>query len=371
MSAEARFTEKNTDLLLQTLKELTCIPAPSRGEHRRAGYCLDRLRAFGVPDLHIDEAGNVVCTAFAAPGKENALFIAHLDTVFPEETPLIIRVDGDRWSCPGIGDDTVNAALLMLLMKYMAERGGEGAIFALNTCEEGLGNLAGCRRLMADFGPRLREVLSFDLYRDEVYTGCIGSLRYKISVQVQGGHSFHDFGRPNAVAVLSEAISRLYGFAPPPGTHTTFNVGTIQGGTSVNVIAQEASALFEYRSEDAHALRQCDAFLEQTLHGFVRPDVRLRLETVGERPCMGEVDARAIEDIAAVCVSAIEEETGVRPALGFASTDCNIPLSLGVPAVCCGLIRGGGAHTLQEWIDVSTVPAGLRAAIRILEGRIA
>ena len=139
MTTPAEFVEQNQDLLLQTLKEMTCIPAPSRGEHRRAGYCLDRLSAWGVPGLHVDEAGNVVCTAFAAPEGENALFMAHLDTVFPEETPLIIRVDGSRWSCPGIGDDTVNAVLLMLAMKYMAERGGQGAIFALNTCEEGLG----------------------------------------------------------------------------------------------------------------------------------------------------------------------------------------------------------------------------------------
>ena len=370
MTTPAEFVEQNQDLLLQTLKEMTCIPAPSRGEHRRAGYCLDRLSAWGVPGLHVDEAGNVVCTAFAAPEGENALFMAHLDTVFPEETPLIIRVDGSRWSCPGIGDDTVNAVLLMLAMKYMAERGGQGAIFALNTCEEGLGNLAGCRRLMADFAPRLREVVSFDLYRDEVYTGCIGSLRYRISVEVQGGHSFHDFGRPNAVAVLASAIDRLYRFAPPPGTHTTYNVGTLQGGTSVNVIAQQASALFEYRSEDARALRACDKFLEGTLEGFMRPDVRVRLETVGERPCMGDVDAQAIREIAAVCSEAIEAETGVAPAWGRASTDCNIPLSMGIPAVCCGLCRGGGAHTLQEWIDIASVPAGARAALRIREGRL-
>ena len=366
----AEFVQENQDLLFQTLKELTCIPAPSRGEHRRAGYCLDRLKAWGVPGLHVDEAGNVVCTGFAAPGGENALFLAHLDTVFPEETPLIIRVDGDRWSCPGIGDDTVNAVLLMLTMKYMAQRGGTGAIFALNTCEEGLGNLAGCRRLMADFSGRLREVLSFDLYRDEVYTGCIGSLRYRLSVRVQGGHSFHDFGRPNAVAVLASAIDQLYRFAPPPGTHTTYNVGTIQGGTSVNVIAQEASALFEYRSEDADALRQCDRFLEHTLSGFMKPGVQVQLETVGERPCMGAVDAQVLQDIARTCSAAIERETGVTPAWGRASTDCNIPLSMGIPAVCCGLCRGGGAHTLQEWIDASTVPAGARTAIGILEGRL-
>ena len=283
-----------------------------------------------MPDLHVGELGNVVCMTFAAPEEENAFFLAHLDTVFPEETPLIIRVDGSRRSCPGIG----------------GQHGQRGP---------------------ADAGDETHgraQRLGRDLYRDEVNTSCIGSLRHRIAVEVQGVYFFHDLGRPKAVAVLASAIDRLYRFAPS-GTHMTYNVDTLQGGTSVNVITQKASALFEHRSEGVRALRECDKFLKSMLEGFMWPDVRVRLETVGE----GGFDAQAIRESAAVRSEAIEAEAGVAPAWSRASTDCNIPLSIGIPAVCCGLCRGGGAHTLQEWIDIASVPAGARAALQILEGR--
>lgn len=193
------------------------------------------------------ELGNVVCMTFAAPEEENAFFLAHLDTIFPEKTPLIIRVDGSRRSCPGIG----------------GQHGQRGP---------------------ADAGDETHgraQRLGRDLYRDEVNTSCIGSLRHRIAVEVQGVYFFHDLGRPNAVVVLASAIDRLYRFAPS-GTHMTYNVDTLQGGTSVNVITQKASALFEYRSEGVRALRECDKFLKGMLEGFMWPDVRVRLETVGE-----------------------------------------------------------------------------------------
>lgn len=193
------------------------------------------------------ELGNVVCMTFAAPEEENAFFLAHLDTVFPEETPLIIRVDGSRRSCPGIG----------------GQHGQRGP---------------------ADAGDETHgraQRLGRDLYRDEVNTSCIGSLRHRIAVEVQGVYFFHDLGRPKAVAVLASAIDRLYRFAPS-GTHMTYNVDTLQGGTSVNVITQKASALFEHRSEGVRALRECDKFLKGMLEGFMWPDVRVWLETVRE-----------------------------------------------------------------------------------------
>ena len=193
------------------------------------------------------ELGNVVCMTFAAPEEENAFFLAHLDTIFPEKTPLIIRVDGSRRRCPGIG----------------GQHGQRGP---------------------ADAGDETHgraQRLGRDLYRDEVNTSCIGSLRHRIAVEVQGVYFFHDLGRPNAVVVLASAIDRLYRFAPS-GTHMTYNVDTLQGGTSVNVITQKASALFEYRSEGVRALRECDKFLKGMLEGFMWPDVRVRLETVGE-----------------------------------------------------------------------------------------
>ena len=222
---------------------------------------------------------------------------------------------------------------------------------------------------MRDWAGRVDEVVSFDLYRDEVYTDCIGSRRYRISASCEGGHSFHDFGKPNAIAVLSGILAELYAYDPAPGTDTTYNVGTIQGGSSVNVIARDAQCLWEFRSRDGGALAAADAHLQDVLERHRAEGVTLSCEVVGERPCRGDVDESAVQALAKDCQAAILEETGVHAKLAVASTDCNVPLSLGIPAVCCGLVRGGGAHTLGEWIDADTVIPGCRAALNLLNRR--
>lgn len=366
------FFEQNAQEALRCLKALCAIPAPSHHEEQRAEWCAQRLKAYGAQRVSIDEAGSVVCADWARDAG-NVLVMAHLDTVFDENTDLTLRTEGSAWHCPGIGDDTVNAVAVLMLAKYLLETRAQprrGVILALNTGEEGLGNLKGCRRLMRDFAGRIGEVISFDLYRDEVYADCIGSRRYRISASCEGGHSFHDFGKPNAIAVLSAMLTELYAYVPAPGTDTTYNVGTIQGGSSVNVIARDAQCLWEFRSRDGGALAAADAHLQEVLERHRTEGVTLRCEVVGERPCRGDVDESAVQSLAEDCRAAILEETGVSARLAVASTDCNVPLSLGIPAVCCGLVRGGGAHTLGEWIDADTVVSGCRAAANLLKRRV-
>ena len=251
------------------------------------------------------ELGNVVCMTFAAPEEENAFFLAHLDTVFPEETPLIIRVDGSRRSCPGIG----------------GQHGQRGP---------------------ADAGDETHgraQRLGRDLYRDEVNTSCIGSLRHRIAVEVQGVYFFHDLGQPNAVAVLASAIDRLYRFAPS-GTHMTYNVDTLQGGTSVNVITQKASALFEYRSEGVRALRECDKFLKGMLEGFMWSDVRVRLETVGEGISTRRPSGRAPP----YAVRPSRRRPGSRPPGAAPSRTATSPCRSGFPQ-CAAAFAEAAAHT--------------------------
>ena len=365
------FFENNAQEALKTLQTLCAIPAPSHHEEQRAQWCAQALKAYGAQRVTIDEAGSVVCTDWASD-TDNVLVMAHLDTVFDANTDLTLRTEGSILSCPGIGDDTVNAVAVMMLVKYLLETRAQprrGVIFALNTGEEGLGNLKGCRQLMRDFAGRVGEVVSFDLYRDEVYSDCIGSRRYRISAACEGGHSFHDFGKPNAIAVLAAILTELYAYTPAPGTDTTYNVGKISGGSSVNVIARDAQCLWEFRSRDGGALSAADAHLQAVLQRHRTDGVALRCEIVGERPCRGNVDENAVQALAKDCQAAIFEETGVRARLAAASTDCNVPLSLGIPAVCCGLVRGGGAHTLGEWIDADTVIPGCRAALNLLNRR--
>lgn len=365
------YWKEHAEEALTLLRELCAIPAPLNGEARRAQFCMEKLRAFGVENVSIDTAGSVVCENWIQE-TDNVLIMAHLDTVFDENTDLTLREDGNRWCCPGIGDDTVNVLAVMMLMAKLARSGQKtrrGVIFALNTGEEGLGNLRGCRELMRRYAGRIGEVVSFDLYRGKVYTSCIGSMRYRIRVSCVGGHSFHDFGKPNAIAVLAGILTDLYRYVPQPGTDTTYNVGAIEGGSSVNVIARNAQCLWEFRSRDGKALEEADAFLRRTLKKFEDKGAQLELTLVGERPCRGDVSEEKMAVLAADCVAAVKEATGVVSAYESASTDCNVPLSMGIPAVCLGIVEGGGAHTLKEWIDADTVEAGMCAAENLLMKR--
>ena len=362
-----KFTTEHIPLLEKTLEELVQIPAPSYAEEKRRKYCERWLEQFEI-EYKIDKKGNLFVPYQQKEGKENIMFLAHMDTVFKETVPLDVKKQGDIWKCPGIGDNTVNVVLMLLLAKFLKEYQPcfqKGIYLALDTCEEGLGNLAGSRQLMQDHAQRLSGVIAFDLYRDKIYTGCIGSLRYEITAWTPGGHSFLDFGMPNAIEVLTQLLTQLYQYRPIPCT--TYNVGIIRGGTSVNTIAQEASMLFEYRSDSAGELKKCRAYLEKCLTQVSkRQGVRIQCKTVGERPCMEKADEKKIESMACICRKKLKEATGILPEAAKASTDCNIPLSLGIPSVCVGFFRGGKAHTTEEWIDMSTANSALNAALDIM-----
>ncbi|MBQ8638911.1 MAG: M20/M25/M40 family metallo-hydrolase [Lachnospiraceae bacterium] len=366
-----RYVKENHQLFLETLQELAQIPAPSFQEEKRRRYCQQWLDRFQIP-YSTDQSGSLLIPYRIQEGSRNRLVIAHLDVVFDETVPMKLERDNDLWFCPGIGDNTVNAVLLLFLAKYLYETKPEtacGLWLAADTCEEGLGNLAGCRQVMKTLEGRVDLVLGFDLYRDRIYTGCIGSVRYRITAKTKGGHSFLNFGRANAIEVLSRLIEKLYGWTTDG--NTTYNVGMISGGTSVNTIPQDASMLFEYRSDDAQALKKGKAYLKKCLDEIHQEyleraeaqEVTVVCETVGERPCAASVNQEAVQWLSETCQTIIQAKTGVKPLEAEASTDCNIPLSMGIPAVCAGFVRGGGAHTREEWIDVSTVDGALEAAI--------
>lgn len=362
-----RFVRDNLSFLRETLEELVQIPAPSHREERRRVYCEQWLDQFGI-EHHSDEKGNLLVPYQIKEGRKNRMLIAHMDTVFEETVPLRIEREGEIWKCPGIGDNTSNVVLILLLAKFLKEYQPDfstGIWLAVDTCEEGLGNLAGSRALMKEYGDRLCSVLAIDLYRDKIYTECIGSVRYEITAQTPGGHSFADFGSPNAIWVLADFVTKLYQYETEGCT--TYNVGMIHGGTSVNTIAQEASMLFEYRSDSALELKKCKSYLQDCLDQAQKMEnVMIQCKAVGERPCMEDVDKDKIEEIAGICQEKIEKACGVLPKKAKASTDCNIPLSLGIPAVCAGFFRGGKAHTHQEWLDMSTAESALKAALEVL-----
>lgn len=366
-----RYIEQNEGEAAALLRALCAIPAPSHKEEKRAAFCKAWLEAHGAAGVFIDEAQNAVYPYRAEQAEAIVLFMAHTDTVFPDTEPMALTERDGKMFCPGVGDDTANVALLLLTAAYVAQARPEtscGIVFALNSCEEGLGNLKGSRALLARYGDRLREVVSFDGYMEELCGAAVGSLRYRVTVRTAGGHSFSNFGSPNAIERLSAVVERLYAYAVPQnGSRTTFNVGQISGGTSVNTIAQQAEMLYELRSDDRDSLLSARRYFESVLESFRADGLGVETELLGERPC-GEKNRRDPRqaELLRRCAESVRRHTGVAPEICAMSTDCNIPFSLGIPAATVGLCRGGGAHTRGEWIETESLKAGLRIAADLI-----
>jgi acetylornithine deacetylase/succinyl-diaminopimelate desuccinylase-like protein len=268
-----------------------------------------------------------------------------------------------------VGDNVASVAVLMVLAKYYAENGimpRDGIMFVFNSCEEGLGNLKGVRQLFEDYDKRVGQFISFDSKLNVVHDRCVGSHRYLVEAETIGGHSYYDFGTPNAIAALSSVVNDIYRISVPEkeGTKTTYNVGTISGGTSVNTIAQSASMLCEYRSDDKDSL----AYMQRQFDDIFSADrgvgIGIKVTRVGSRPC-SDIEEDRVEALKAVVAPVIESVIGEKVKYTSASTDCNIPMSLGVPSLCIGVSMYEGMHTREEKMLKKSVVDGLQIAIAV------
>ena len=365
------YIRQNEALMLQTLKELCAIPAPSGMEQKRAAYCKKWLEEKGADGVYIDSALNVICPLNCEGSNEITVFVAHTDTVFPDTEPMPYTDDGERIHCPGVGDDTASLAVLLMLAKYYVEHNitpDKGILFVCNAGEEGLGNLKGTRQLFKDYAGRISQFISLDTNLNVAHDDCAGSHRFEVEVLTEGGHSFQKFGAPNAIAELSRIVTQIYSIALPEkeGVRTTYNVGDISGGTSVNTIAQSAKMLCEYRSED----KDCLAYMEEkflSIFDAARSNsVDVNVKKIGDRPC-SNIDESKIENLRKIIRPIIEDVIHQPLQFKSASTDCNIPLSLGIPAMCIGVYTGGGSHTRQEWVEKASLVPGLEIAIRVAD----
>ena len=357
------------ELAKEIHKELCVIPAPSHYEDQRAAYCSEKLKRYGFENVYVDEAKNVICEVKADGSDRTVIFAAHTDVVFPDTEVLPFREDDERIYCPGCGDDTVCVAQLMSAMKKVKDEGKkpvQNVVFVLNSCEEGLGNLKGIRAVMERYGNSVTEFFTFDGQYGAVVDRSVGSHRYKVTVKTKGGHSFNDFGNENAARVLAKGIGMIYALPVPHGAKTTYNVGTISGGTSVNTIVQEASMLCEYRSESAENLEHMRAEF-QKIFMAMEHEAEVEVELVGDRPGMKNVDPVAQKELTDLVAQIQRKYGGVEPVRNSGSTDCNIPHSMGIPAVCVGTYLGGGEHTRQEWVKKSSIPAGVDIVTEIVE----
>ncbi|MBQ8893875.1 MAG: M20/M25/M40 family metallo-hydrolase [Clostridia bacterium] len=353
--------------LFDLLCTLAQIPAPSNQEEKRAEFCKDWLEAQGAEGVYIDEALNVIYPLGDVSG-EVTVYMAHSDVVFPDTQPLPLRVEDGRIFCPGVGDDTANAVALLAAAKEVAQKKLKpregGVLLVINSGEEGLGNLKGSRRIMEDF--RVRELVTFDGYAQSITCRAVGSKRYQVEVETEGGHSYGAFGNRNAIAYLAALINDLYQIKVPPMGKTTFNVGTIGGGTSVNTIAQHAEMLYEFRSDEREALEIMERHFLAAIDFYRTKGIEVKVTLVGDRPCSGAVDEAQHEALKARAAEAVKKHYGFDVAFRSGSTDCNIPLSMGVPAICVGCVTGGKAHTREEYVEIASLQPGIETAKELI-----
>lgn len=364
-----QFIQSHIEELQQLLIELCQIPAPLHQEMERAKFCRDWLIQQGADTTVIDETGNVLFPYQLHNPAGIIVLMAHMDTVFAKETELKVHKQNGNMYCPGIGDDTANLAIMLMLAKYVVMnqvRLPYGILFVADCGEEGLGNLFGSRAVIQKYEKKIAYMIAFDLHYHEIINRSVGSLRYEVSVKTPGGHSYHDFGQDNAIMVLSEIIHQLYQYpVAQTASKTTYNIGTIEGGTGVNCIAESACMTVDLRSDSLMELNSLKKYLNDIVESVSGKTVKVRLTEIGNRPCM-QMNAENLKMQALLTAKykrLIEMLTSQKVKLVSGSTDCNIPLSLGIPAISFGLCDGGGVHTTKEWIQTDSLYIGLQIAI--------
>ena len=367
-----KFFEQNHQELVDLMVTICQIPAPSNQEEKRAAFCKQWLEKIGAKNVTIDKALNVVYPMNCEGSNEIVAVMAHSDTVFPDLEPMPLRIEEGKIFSPGIGDDTANVAIMLMVVKFILENHltPKGAMmFVVDSGEEGLGNLKGCRQIMEDYAGRIKEVIALDGTYTSMVTGAVGSMRYRVEVLTEGGHSYGHFGNRNAIHLLSSVIGTLYDMKVPEGGRTTYNVGTIEGGTSVNTIAQQASMLYEFRSDCKESLEIMDRFFQSVVESYRAMGITVNVELLGLRPCTGKVDPKKQENLIERCrkvMTYYTKETQI--GTSAASTDCNIPLSLGIPAVCFGGYVGHKGHTRQEFVELDSLRTGPLVVGTVLTG---
>ena len=352
--------QKYYDLTDKLWRELCVIPSPSHHEEKRAKYICDMITSWGIK-AEIDEAKNVL-VKLDGETPEMIVFEAHTDVVFPDMDALPFSEDEKNVYCPGCGDDTAEVAMLMSTLKYITDSGKKSkytVLIALNSCEEGLGNRKGTKAIMKRYGDVIKELYTFDGTYDEIVNVSVGAHRYKVTVETEGGHAFTRFGNKNAAAILARGISKIYEInAPQDKGRSSYNVGIISGGTSVNSICQKAEMICEYRSTSAESILYLKEKFYEVFDYMRSLGATVTPELLGDIPCMKGVDEKRMREITEFCKGIQEKYSGITAVECAGSTDCNIPHSVGIPAVCVGTYMGDKVHTREEWAEKASIPKG-------------
>lgn len=370
--------------MIEQLVTLTEVPAPPFGEAERGSTFAALMRGSGLTEVTTDAVGNVIAVRKGTdPAAAPLLVAAHLDTVFPAGTDVKVRREGTRLMAPGIGDDTRALAVMLAMVRAMDKAGirtRRDVVFIANVGEEGPGDLRGTRHLFAN-DPRAKAAVGFITIdgagSGHVTTQGVGSRRYRLTFSGPGGHSYGKFGIVNPMAALARTVTGLYAVPVPQEPRTTYAASVVGGGTSVNTIPSEVFLEVDIRSVAPAEVDRVDQALHEIAARAVDEEnaardtssgkVSVAFKPIGDRPAGSTAPDSALVRIAAAAIKAQGQEAR----LGAQSTDANVPMSLGVPAIAIGSgSTGGDAHAPSEWIDVAEGPslAGISAALATILG---
>jgi tripeptide aminopeptidase len=358
---------------------ITEIPAPPFQEAQRAAAVKESLAEAGLT-AQIDKTGNVIGELRGASEKEVVAIAAHLDTVFPPGTDVKVHREGSRMAAPGISDNGTGVAALLALaraVQFAHIKPQRTILFVGDVGEEGEGNLRGMRAIVDTYRGKLKAVVVLDgSGTDHVTTKALASRRLEALITGPGGHSWSDFGMPNPINALVRGSVRFINTKVPANPRTTFNIGQIEGGTSVNSVPHEARLKVDIRSESEDELTRLESALRECIAAGVRDEMdsardrskgklEWKVELLGSRPG-GEM---APDSPLLAALRAADEVVGNQSRIERSSTDANIPLSLGIDAISIGAGgSGGGAHSLQEWYDSAGREAGLKRVLLTILG---
>jgi tripeptide aminopeptidase len=376
------FVAKDHDRFVREIIQITEIEAPPFKEAKRGKAFMEMLRQSGLSNIETDPEGNVIAVRRGTGGGPTVAIAAHLDTVFPEGTNVKVRREGTKLYAPGVGDDSRALAVLLEIVRAMDAAKIQTAsdiLFIANVGEEGPGDLRGMKYLFqkGPYKDKIKMFISLDPFGwgSDITTAGIGSKRFKVTFRGPGGHSFGSFGLVSPAYALGNAITKLSKMQVPQKPRTTFNVGVLGGGTSVNSIPFESWMDIDIRSETKEELDKAVETFTRLMHEAADEENRVRsaaqgrieveVKLIGDRP-FGEISQNSpIVQTAAAVIRAF----GMPPAYGMSSTDANIPMSLGIPAITLESGGTGGRnHTLDEWIDVEKTASvrGIEVSMGIL-----
>ncbi|HWI62426.1 MAG TPA: M20/M25/M40 family metallo-hydrolase [Symbiobacteriaceae bacterium] len=342
------------------------ISAPTFDESRRTEYVHRRMQELGLTQVAVDEIGDVVGRYPGTGSGPTLLLAAHIDTVFPIETDVTVKNDGEILRAPGVGDNSASVATMLQSLRLLQESGVRldgDVLFAATVGEEGLGNLRGIRKVMETYGHEIDFVIALDGSLGSLVRQGVGSRRFRLVVTGEGGHSWGAFGCPSAIHSLGRMISQISEIRVPANPKTTFNVGTISGGTSVNTIAARAEAVIDLRSLDPEELKRLEERLRRIVSDVCRhTGVTAEFELLGDRP------VGMITDDHPLCqmVRRVHQQMGIQTRCYPSSTDSNVPLSMGIPAVTIGVTLGGNGHRTDEYIHTAPLTRGLGQLLLLL-----